>query len=58
MLCRSVGTERFLRRGCWVAAVVVSNGDGGRTSKCGLVLLGSTETDTVARTIPALREVG
>ncbi len=44
---RSVGTERFLRRGCWEAAVAVPNGDGGRTSKCGLVLLGSTETDAV-----------
>src|SRR5437899_5897827 len=58
LLCRSVGTERFLRRGPWRAAVAVLNGDGGRTSKCGLVLLGSTETDAVARTIPELREVG
>jgi hypothetical protein len=55
---RSVGTERFLRRFRWVGAVAVSNGDGGRTSKCGLVLLGSPAADTVARTIPELREVG
>ena len=56
--CRSVGTERFLRRGPWRAAVVVPNGDGGRTSKSGLVLLGAAETDADARTIPVLREVG
>ena len=58
MLRRSVGTERFLRRGRRVAAVAVPNGGGGRTTKSGLVPLGSTEADTVARTIPALREVG
>jgi hypothetical protein len=43
---RPVGTERFRRRRGSTVTVAVPNGDGGRTSKCGLVLLGRGRADT------------